>query len=57
MEEHRRRRLRRGLFVWGIAALVTWIFRTAVTPDIVKNLATTFLGLAVPIVATFMRGR
>ena len=43
-------------FIWGIAAVVTWIFFTAVTPDLVKNLATTFLGLALPIVTAFMRG-
>lgn len=42
-------------FIWGIAAVVTWVFFTAVTPDLVKNLAATFLGLALPVVTAFMR--
>ncbi len=39
--------------VWGAAAIATWIFRSPETPDIVKNLATTFLGMVIPIVGAF----
>jgi hypothetical protein len=42
--------------VFGIAAIVTWVVGPAnPTPPIVKNLATTFLGMALPIIASFFR--
>ena len=41
--------------VLGVLSLATWVLRTQVTPSLLKNLATTFLGLAIPIVATFFR--
>lgn len=34
----------------GVGAVFIWATRAAQTPDLVKNLATTFLGLALPIV-------
>lgn len=40
--------------VLGLAAVVTWVSRSDLTPPLVKNLATTFLGLAVLIVSTFV---
>jgi len=41
--------------LWGLAALVTWMMMPDQTSDLVKNLATTFLGLALPIVSGFFR--
>lgn len=41
--------------VFGILALTTWIFRTRETSALLKTLATTFLGLAVPVVTAFFR--
>jgi hypothetical protein len=40
----------------GIASLVTWVLKADVTPAVVKNLATTFLGLLLPIVGSFFHG-
>jgi hypothetical protein len=37
----------------GVCATVTWVTKSAVTSTVVKNLATTFLGLALPIVTAF----
>lgn len=39
--------------LFGVAALLTWMFKARETPILLKNLATTFLGLAITIVATF----
>jgi hypothetical protein len=39
----------------GIAALTTWVFHPNEISDLVKNLGTTFLGLALPIVTAFFR--
>lgn len=39
----------------GVAALTTWVFHPNEISDLVKNLGTTFLGLALPIVAAFFR--
>jgi Ca2+/Na+ antiporter len=39
----------------GAAAIVTWIAMPDETSALVKNLATTFLGLLVPIVAGYFR--
>jgi hypothetical protein len=41
--------------VLGLAAVITWVVRPGQTSDVVKNLATTFLGLALPIVSSFFR--
>lgn len=41
--------------VLGLLTLLTWVFKTRETPVLLKNLATTFLGLAIPIVAAFFR--
>lgn len=41
----------------GIAAVVTWVAGPAnPTPPLIKNLATTFLGLALPIITAFFLG-
>jgi hypothetical protein len=37
----------------GVAAIVTWVGRPDVTSDLVKNVATTFIGLVLPIVGSF----
>ena len=39
----------------GVGALTTWVFHPNEISDLVKNLGTTFLGLALPIVAAFFR--
>ncbi len=39
----------------GIAALTTWVLHPNEVSDLVKNLATTFLGLALPIVGAFLQ--
>jgi hypothetical protein len=39
----------------GIAALATWVIHPNEISDLVKNLGTTFLGLALPIVTAFFR--
>jgi hypothetical protein len=39
----------------GVAAIVTWVGRPDVTSDLVKNLATTFIGLVLPITGSFFR--
>jgi hypothetical protein len=39
----------------GVAALATWVLRPDETSDLLKNLATTFLGLALPIVSAFFQ--
>jgi hypothetical protein len=40
----------------GLAAIVTWVaLQPQCTPLIVRNLATTFLGLLLPVVANFLR--
>jgi len=40
--------------LFGIAAIVTWVAGPATpTPPLIKNLATTFLGMALPIIAAF----
>jgi hypothetical protein len=41
--------------ILGAAALITWVTQPEETSALVKNLGTTFLGLAVPIVAAFFR--
>lgn len=42
--------------LFGIAAIVTWVAGPATpTPPLVKNLATTFLGMALPIIAAFFK--
>ena len=41
--------------ILGVGAAATWVAKSDVTPPLVKNLATTFLGLAIPIVSTFFR--
>jgi hypothetical protein len=39
----------------GVAALATWVLKPDEVSDLVKNLGTTFLGLALPIVAAFFQ--
>jgi hypothetical protein len=39
----------------GIAAMTTWVLHPNEISDLVKNLGTTFLGLATPIVAAFFQ--
>jgi len=41
--------------VVGIGALVTWVIHPNEISDLVKNLGTTFLGLALPIVAAYFQ--
>lgn len=41
--------------VFGVGAVVTWVLRQGCTPPLSKTLASTFLGLLVPIVANFFR--
>ena len=41
--------------IFGIAATVVWIAKADETSSLVKNLAMTFVGLVVPIVAAFAR--
>jgi hypothetical protein len=41
--------------VLGIAAAVTWVFNPNETSALVKNLAVTFVGMAIPIVGGFFR--
>ena len=38
----------------GISAVVTWLLRTSQVTALVRNAATTFLGLAIPVVASYM---
>ena len=40
----------------GLLAVGTWMFRTEETADLLKNLATSFMGLAVSIVPGLFRG-
>jgi hypothetical protein len=40
-------------FFWGIASVLTWVVHPSEAPELVKNLATTFLGLAIPVAAGF----
>jgi len=40
-------------FACGFGALVTWVLRTPETPELVKNLAVTFLGMLIAIVGAF----
>jgi hypothetical protein len=40
-------------FFWGLASVLTWVVHPSEAPDLVKNLATTFLGLAIPVAAGF----
>ena len=37
----------------GVGAIATWVARSAETPEVLKNLATTFLGMMLPIVAAY----
>ena len=39
----------------GIAAVATWVIHPNEISDLVKNLGTTFLGLALPIIAAFFQ--
>jgi len=39
----------------GVAAVVTWVTHADVTTDLVKNMATTFLALAIPTAGGFFR--
>jgi hypothetical protein len=39
----------------GVAALTTWVLHPNEVSDLVKNLGTTFLGLALPIVGAFLQ--
>jgi hypothetical protein len=41
--------------ILGIAAVTVWVIKPNETSALVKNLATTFLGLAIPIAAGFFR--
>ncbi|VVJ21511.1 Uncharacterised protein [Amycolatopsis camponoti] len=38
----------------GLVAVVGWVVRAGATPELVRVLATTFLGLAIPIVASYL---
>lgn len=38
----------------GLVAVLTWAIRTEWTSTLMKNLATTFLGIAVPVVSTWL---
>ena len=38
----------------GLAAVLTWAIRTEWTSTLMKNLATTFLGIAVPVVSAWL---
>jgi hypothetical protein len=40
---------------FGVAAGVVWLANSEETSDLVKNLATTFLGLVIPIVAAYAK--
>ena len=40
--------------VVGLVAVVTWVMRTARTTVLMKNLAATFLGLALPVVSGWL---
>lgn len=40
--------------VWGLAAIATWIFRTPQTPDLLRNLAVTAVGMFLPIAKAFL---
>lgn len=47
-------------FAVGVAAIALWIFGTMKelnTPLIIRNAATTFIGLALPVVTAFLRDR
>jgi hypothetical protein len=41
--------------ITGIAAIITWVEATSCTPVLVRNLATTFLGLLLPVVANYFQ--
>jgi hypothetical protein len=41
------------IYFFGIASILTWVVHPSEARDLVKNLATTFLGLAIPIAAGF----
>jgi len=41
--------------VVGVAAVITWVTHPNVTTDLVKNMATTFLALAIPTAGGFFR--
>jgi hypothetical protein len=41
--------------VIGIAAVITWVKATSCTPVLVRNLATTFLGLLLPVVTNYFQ--
>lgn len=40
--------------VWGVAAIVTWVVKSPVTPPLVKNLASVSFGLFLPITQAFL---
>lgn len=40
--------------VVGLAAVVTWFYRTQWSTVLMKNLATTFLGIAIPVVSNWL---
>lgn len=40
-------------FLVGVAAVVTWVVNSDVASVVVKNLASTFVGMAIPVVAGY----